>query len=93
MRRWHEQEAEAVYEAVEGKGRSAGEAKSAATHAIAAAAAAASDAAGDARGFDLGVSLPCGVSSELLILSLYTLGFRLGRRASRAHHVTFVSLL
>jgi hypothetical protein len=43
-----------VYEAVEGKGRSAGEAESAATHAIAAAA-----AAGDARGLIwVFVSLP-----------------------------------
>jgi hypothetical protein len=68
-----------VDEVVEGKGRSAGEAKSAATHAIAAAAAVTRGA-----GFDLGVSLPSGVSGDLLILSL-SIPFRLGRRgASRA---------
>ena len=55
-RRRHEQEDVAVDEAVEGKGRSAGEARSAATHAIWA------------------VSLPSGVSGELLILCSLKLG-------------------
>ena len=57
-RRRHEQEDVAVDEAVDGKGRSAGEARSAATHAIWA------------------VSLPSGVSGELLDMSC---GFKQNR--------------
>ena len=76
-RRRHEQEDVAVDEAVDGKGRSAGEARSAATHAI---------CCGSRRaGFDWGGFPPLGSERR----APYPLLSQVGEGASRAAHVLF----